>query len=176
MMLQIIAEIVLAIATYVIARQFWACIKRDKYLRQVMSNESHLESFISRDVLENPSPMMALFAQPNEVGYFINIKAVSVADRASTRRIKGFSAVALIAVAVASYFVDPTYVIFNTVALFLAWLGPLSQPAQTSALHHVLALALIFHKWHMKDPAECEHFFEQALALRPLYNVVKKIH
>ena len=120
--------------------------------------------------------MMAQFAQPNDVGYFINIKTVSAADIASTRRIKGFSAVVLIAIAVASYFIDPSYALFNIIALFLAWLGPLSEPAKKSALHHVLALALIFRKWHKKDPAECERFFEQALALRPLYNVVKKIH
>jgi len=176
MILKIIAEIVLAIATYVFARQFWACIKREKYLRQVLSNESQLENFITRDVLENPSPLVALFAQPNEVGYFINIRAISMADRASTRRIKGFSAIGLIAIAVASHLVDSTYIIFNTIALLLAWVGPLSQPAQTSALQHVLALALIFHKWHMKDPTECKQFFEQALALRPLYNVVKKLH
>ena len=79
--MMLITEIILAIATYVIARQFWACFKRDKYLRQVMGNESHLESFISRDLLENPSPLMSLFAQPNDVGYFINIKAISAAGR-----------------------------------------------------------------------------------------------
>ncbi len=170
------AEIILAIATYVIARQFWACFKRDKYLRQVMSNESHLESFISRDVLENPSPLMSHFAEPNDVGYFINIKAISAADRTSTLRIKVLCTVALLAIAAVSYFIVPSYLLINAVVLFLAGLGALSEPAKRSALHHVMCLAFIFHKWHMKDPAECERFFQQAFALRPLYNVVMKIH
>lgn len=172
----VITEIILAIATYVIARQFWACFKRDKYLSQVMSNESNLESFISREVLENPSPLMSLFAQANDVGYFINIKAISVADRTSTLRIKVFCTIALLAIGTVSYFVAPSYLIINAFVLFLAGLGALSQPAKRSAMHHVMGLALILHKWHMKDPAECERFFQQALTFRPLYNVVKKIH
>lgn len=176
MILQTITEIVLAIATYVIARQFWACFKRDKYLKQVLSNESHLRGFVSREVLENPSPLMTYFAQPNDVGYFINIKVISVADRTATLRIKVFCTAGLLAIATISYFVAAILLILNTVVLFLAALGPLSEPAKRSALHHVLALALIFHKWHIKTPTECEHFFDQAIALRPLYNVVREIH
>ena len=174
--MMLIIEIILAIATYVIARQFWACFKRDKYLRQVMGSESHLEIFISRDVLETPSPLMAFFAQPNDAGYFINIKAISAADRASVLRIKVLCTIALLGIATVNYFVVPSYLLINVVVLFLARLGALSEPAKRSALHHVMGLALIFHKWHMKDPVECERFFQQALALRPLYNVVKKVH
>lgn len=176
MMLQAIFEIILAIVTFFIARQFWVCFKRDKFLRQVICNESYLESFISRDALDNPSPTIAPFARPNQIGYFINIQAVIEADRGSVRRIKVFFAIVLIAIAVSSYFLGMPYLIINTVVLLLGGLGSISQPAQESVLQHVLALALILRKWHIENPAECEQWIKQALTLRPLYSVVKRIH
>src|SRR5665213_1350391 len=95
MLLRICAEIVLAISTYAVARQFWACGKREQYLKQVMSNEAHLESFISHAVLESPSPAMDYFAQPNQAGYGINLEAASAADKGATYRVRAFTCVAL---------------------------------------------------------------------------------
>lgn len=176
-MLQIVAEVILAIGTFVVARQFWICFKRNSYLARVIRDESHLEGFITRDALDHPSAMMAMFAGSiDEMSYVNNIHIANVADRKSTYRMKVILAIVLMIIGTASYFLGVSYLIINTVVLFLAGLAPVSQPAQASALHHVSILALILYRWNLKDPAECEKWIGQAWTLRSLYNVVKKIH
>ena len=116
----------------------------------------------------------AFFAKPNDGGYYINIHAVNVADNSSVLQIKVLCTVALLAIAVASYFVGPICLPINMIVFGVTYNGSLSDPARTSALHHVLCLAYIIHKWDSKDPVECKLFFDSARALHPLYIVVKK--
>ena len=118
---------------------------------------------------------MTRFAEPNEFGYLVNIEAISQADAGSIRAIKGVTASLLFAIFAGSFFLGLIYLIVNAAIVALANFGSLSQPAKASALHHVLAIAFICYKWQSKAPAECERYFNDAVAQRALYNVVKSI-
>lgn len=174
-MLGILAEIALAITTYFIGRQFWQCFKRERYLKHVMSDPNFLQSFLSREMFENPPPPIALFAQPNHGGYHINLMAISVADKKATRRLTGVFSAALLAVGGVSYFVDPVYVLLNAIVLILARQEPICLAAKRSALQHVSGVAVILYNWYREDRADCEEFFKQPLTLTPLYNAVKSL-
>jgi hypothetical protein len=174
MFLNIFIEIVLATATFILARQFWIVFKRNRFLKSRIINPVFLEVIITREALENPSPEISIYAKPNELGYFVNIHAANAADVASTRRIKLIYAILLVIVFIASYFLGIIYLVINTVVLLLAALSPISLPAKSSAYSHILSIAYILRCWHKKNSTECEKWVEQAWALRPLYDAVKK--
>jgi hypothetical protein len=174
-MLQILAEICLAITTYFVGRQFWQCFKRERYLQEFMADQDLLQSFISREMLDNPPPRIALFAQPNQEGYHINLIVISNADKKATRRLVGGFSAALLVVAVASCFIGPGYAMLNGILLILTRQEPICLAAKSSALGHVSGLALILYNWYAKDPSDSEQFFDQPLTLTPLYNAVKNL-
>jgi len=173
MLIHIAIEIGLAIATFFAGNPFWELRKRAKFLRQVIYNEPFLESFISRQMLANPSPLIAPFVEKNEIGWFLNIKCVMDADRTSQRRPAIFFALVLLSIFAASYFLGIPYLAINLVIFALLAFGSISQSAQTNALQHVLAIAIILDKWRLENPLQCEEWLEKAWSLRFLYKAVK---
>ena len=173
MITKIVIEVVLVIITFFAGGLFWHLQRRGKYLAQIICNEPFLSQFVSRDALESASPMITPFAEKNQVGYFLNIKLVIDADRISQRRTKLIFLAILAAAFTGSYFLGVPYLAVSIVIFFLSGLGPLSPSVQSSALQHVLAIALILDRWRTENTAECEQWIEQARSLRPLYNAVK---
>jgi hypothetical protein len=152
---------------------FWGLRKREKFLKQVISNEGFLEGFISRPILESASPMITPFAKKNEIGWVFNIKCVIDADRSSQRRTAGIAMLVLAAILTASWFLGIIYLAVNVIVFFLCALGSISQSARDNALQHVLAIALVLDKWRSENVSECEEWLGQASSLRPCYNAVK---
>lgn len=173
---RIALEVLLAVATLFTGRSIWQLHKRAKFLKHVICNQPYLERSISPDALINPSPMIAPFIEQNQTGYFMNIKCVIEADRVLQRRVKIAFGLVLAAIFVGSYFIGVLYFIINIVLFSLTASAPISQRAQANALRHVLTLAVILRQWHLENSVECEQWVEQAWSLRPLYDVVKKIH
>jgi hypothetical protein len=174
MIIRISAEIFLAIVAFLIGGVFWQFQKRRRFLKQVVANELFLSQFITRSTLEAASPMITPFAEKNEMGYLLNVKVVIDADRISQRRVMLTFGVVLLAILLGSYMFGLAYLAINVVVVFLSALSPILQSTQSNALEHVLAIALILHKWHAENASECERWIEHAYTLRPLYSAVKR--
>lgn len=175
--MNIIFEIIFAVVILLLGRHLWDCYKRDKFLGQVIVDESFLTGSISRNLLEleNPPPKIALFVDRSPLGYSFNVEAHLKADRIALRRVKTICIVVLITVVIASYYMGASYLVANIFLLLLIGFAPVSEQAKASALEHVLIVAIILHKWHRENPEECEVFVEEARVLRLLYNVVKHV-
>lgn len=174
MLLHITIEIVLAVATLFASLTFWQLRKRERFLKMAIYNSPFLESVISRERLANPSPRISVFAQKNEGGYVFNMKLAVDADSASQRRVTLFSAVAIAAIFIGSYFLGVSYLVINVVLFFLTDLVPISSSAQSNAMEQVFIMALILHKWRLDNATECDQWVEHAWSVHPLYEAVKK--
>ena len=141
-----------------------------------MSSCSLLESLLvlRRERLESPSPADVVFSQKNEIGYFINIKTVIIADRSSQRQVCFMFATILTGIFVGSFVLGVPYFAVNIVVFLLTAFGTISPSAKENAVQHVLSLATILHKWRREDAGGCDEWVKHASSLRPLYETVKK--
>jgi hypothetical protein len=168
-------EIFLVVATLFAGHTFWELRKRARFLKQIISNQSVLETLITRQVLVNASQQkyIAPLVEKNEIGWFLNIKCVIDADRASQQRIVVFSVIVLAVILTASLFLGVPYLVINLIVFVLSHFGMLSQAAQNNALQHVWTIGLILDKWRSDNATECEDWIEKANSLRPLYNAIR---
>ncbi|MGH3054790.1 MAG: hypothetical protein ACRDL7_07415, partial [Gaiellaceae bacterium] len=136
---------------------------------------SFLGQFISRRTLEDAyaSSLIAPFAEKTSVGYFVNIKVLMDADDRSQHRVRAAAPAFLVAFLVLSWVLGLWYLVITITVFFVCAAAPIAEAAQSNALQHVLAIALILDRWRHESIGECEHWIEQASSLRPLYNVVQ---
>ena len=111
MITHVAIEIVLAIAILFVSSSFWQLAKRDKYLKEIIRNKSLLEHLIMRSNLDAPNPKYKVYAEKNEIGYFVNIQSVIESDRKTIKRLKNIFGLIGIAVTIASGTLGSTYFI-----------------------------------------------------------------
>jgi hypothetical protein len=140
----------------------------------VIFNEPFLSQFISRGALDNASPMVTPFAE-KKVTYALNVQLVIDADIASQHRTTIIFLLIIILALIGSCFLGPVYFAVNLLLFFFSTATPISESARSNALQHVLALALILHRWRAENPIECEEWIQKVPTLRPVYNAVKKV-
>lgn len=168
-------EIVLVIATLFAGNIFWELRKRDRFLKQIICNQSFLETLITRQVLVNASQhrYIAPLIKKNDIGWFLNIQCVTNADIASNKKIAVLHTIILAVILMASLFLGVPYLVINLIVFILLQFGRISKSAQNNAIDHILTIALILDKWRSDNATECEDWIEQAHSLRPLYNAVR---
>jgi hypothetical protein len=167
-------EIVLIIATLFAGNMFWELRKRDRFLKQTISNQYFLEELITRQVLVNASQhqYIAPLVEKNEIGWFLNIQCVINADRDSQKKIVVQHAIVLLVILTASLFLGVPFLVINLIVFVLSQFGKISQSAQINVFQHVLTIALILDKWRSDNATECNDWIEKAPSLRPIYNAV----
>jgi hypothetical protein len=171
----VLTHIIVALVTYLVARQFWACIKRRGYISQALRDVALLQRLVTREALRNVDHAQ-LFSQAEPKAFYpLKIQALAQADQAATNKIKFVSGLILLVIAIGAYFATPYTLITFAVFTILASFGPLSRVVKNNAHVQALQLAVVIDKWRCEDAAGCESFFNEAVALRPLYNVVKTI-
>jgi len=175
MILRILGGLVLAILGYFASRNFWQAVKRDRFFRAILRNESFLREAIDPQVLSHPPPAMSILVEKHPGGYAVNVLALTHADRSSIRLIKIIHAFALVIFLVLSYFLGLVSLIATAVAALIAVGGPLSAPAMTNARRTIGELAAILYRWRHEDPHEYSNFIETATVLQPLDRAVAAI-
>ena len=174
MIARIAVEIVLAIITFFAGGLFWQLRKRARFLAEAIRSEPLLNQFISRETLDSASPMVTPFAE-KKVTYALNVQLVVDADAASQRRTMFMFVLILAATFVGSYFLGVTFLVINLVLFFLSAFSPISPSARSNALQHILALALILHRWRTENPRECDEWVARVPSLAPIYNAVRLV-
>jgi hypothetical protein len=174
MIARIAIEIVLGLITFFAGGLFWQLRKRARFLAEAVRSQPLLNEFISRQTLESASPMVTPFAE-KKLTYALNVQLVVDADAASQRRTMLMFVFVLAATFVGSYFLGLTYLAINIVLFFFSALSPISPSARSNALQHVLALALILHRWRTENPRECDEWVARVPSLAPIYNAVRLI-
>ncbi|MBZ5555052.1 MAG: hypothetical protein LAO21_20240 [Acidobacteriia bacterium] len=173
MIYRIIIETFLAIASFWMGSLFWQLMKRSKFLKSIVCDQPFLEALISQNNLESPPQRLIPYALKNDVGYFVNMMAIIESDRISQQRTKRITGLLLLVIFIASYFLGDLYLFINiTIFLLLFWV-PVAQSTKFNAIEHVLALALILHRWRRENEAQCNQWVEEVRSLHPLYNAVK---
>jgi len=155
---------------------FWQLRKRERFLRRAIRTPEFLESLISRKNLASPPPrVLAFVQQKSELGYVLNMKCLMDADRASQRQVTILFSAVVAAIFVVSFFLGLVYLVINVVLFFLMASVPIESSAQSNAMEHIFTVGLLLHRWRLYNAKECDEFVENALILRPLYDVVKKV-
>jgi hypothetical protein len=172
MIAKILIEIILALVTFFAGSLFWQLCKRARFLGAVIGNEPFLTQFISRSALENASPMITPFAE-KKLTYALNVQLVIDADIASQRRTTIMFLVVILAALAGSWLLGPVYFVVSLVLFFFSAASPIFESTRSNALQHVLALALILHRWHQENPLECDEWIQRVPSLRPVYNAVR---
>ena len=171
----ILAHIVVAVVTYFVARQFWACSKRRRYTVQILQDVGFLRRLVTREALRTVDQAQVLSRPEPKALYPLKIGALAQADQFATNKIRLVSGLILAVVAIAAYFVTPSALITFAVFAILASFEPLSRVVKNTVHIQALQLAVIIDRWSKEDSSGCESFFTNAVALQPLYNVVKAV-
>lgn len=172
MITKILIEVVLGLIVFFSGGLFWQLRKRAQFLAHVIGNEPFLAQIISRGALDNASPMITPFAE-KRVTYALNVKMVIDADIESQRRTKLIFVAILVATITGSWFVSPLCLLINIFVFFLSGATSISPSAQSNAVQHILAIALILDRWRAENLGECDEWIQQVPNLQPIYNVVK---
>jgi hypothetical protein len=171
----IVLEIILALVAIASGTTFWQIEKRARFLARAAFDPHLLATIISRDVLSNPPPEVALFAERDDIGYFINIDVVRSADRRSQRLPKVCAVVLFLFTVSVSYLMGAVYAIVScALFLFPALIG-LSPSARRNAIQHVQTVAVILYRWRSENATDCDEWVGHAPSLQPLYEVVKAV-
>jgi hypothetical protein len=171
---RIAVEILLGLITFFAGGLYWQLRKRAKFLAEAITCQPLLDQFISRETLEGASPMVTPFAE-KKVTYALNVQLVVDADTASQRRTTFIFVLVLAATLIVSYFLGMVYLGINIVLFFISAFSPISPSARSNALQHILALALILHRWRAENPAECDEWVARVPSLGPIYDAVRAI-
>jgi hypothetical protein len=174
MIARIAVEIVLGFITFFAGGLFWQLRKRARFLAEAIRSDPLLQQFISRETLDSASPMVTPFAE-KKITYALNVQCVVDADAASQRRTMFMFVLILMAALVGSYLLGVAFLAINLVFFFLSAVSPISPSARSNALQHVLALALILHRWHTENPRECDEWVARVPSLAPIYNAVRLV-
>jgi len=174
MIARIAVEVVLGLITFFAGGLFWQLRKRARFLAEAIRSQPLLDQFISRETLESASPMVTPFAE-KQLTYALNVQYVVDADAASQRRTMFMLIFVLVAALVGSDFLGIVYLAINIVVFFISASSPISPSARSNALQHILALALILHRWRTENPRECDEWVARVPSLAPIYNAVRVI-
>jgi uncharacterized membrane protein YwzB len=174
MIVRIAIEIALGLITFIAGGLFWQLRKRARFLAEAIHSEPLLQQFISRQTLDTASPMVTPLAE-KKITYALNIQLVVDADAVSQRRTMFIFVFILTATLVGSYFLGVWFLAINVVLLFLSAFSPISPSARSNALQHILALALILHRWRAENPRECDEWVARVPSLEPIYNAVRLV-
>ena len=171
--MRILAELVLALVTLFAGTLWWQFRKRRQFLKQAIRDETFLSQLISREALLNPPSRLEPYLRKNSVGYFLNVDALRKADQRSQRIPRMLFSALLAAVLIASFYLGYWYMAVNALLFFSLVFVPIYSTTRFNAAEHVLTLALILYRWHMENPAECDHWVAQARSLQKLYLAVR---
>ncbi len=175
MLLKIFLEALIAAAVLFIGSSFWQLLKRDRYMSQVLTTQSFLDTFITQELFINPPARVELYARKNNIGWFVNIQTLLKSDRVTQRKMETIYFALVAFLLIGSYLLGVTFLIINLVLLlFLSYL-PLSDPAKVNALENLHCLALILHRWTTEKTPECERWIQQTNSLRKIYLSVEKL-
>lgn len=170
----VLAELALAAGTFIAGGLWWQLRKRAKFLRHVLSNQSFLDFFITREILVNPPAQIWPYTQKNPIGYFVNIDVVVKADRSSQRVTKIISLVCLLLIFGFSLYLGYAYMAINFGLFCLVGFMPMTQPAKGNAVEQIVTLAVILYRWRTENSAECDNWVAQGRSLQKLYGSVQK--
>ena len=165
-------ETLLALIVFFAGGLFWQLQKRARFLAEAIRSGPLLSQVISHEPLEKASPLIAPFAE-KKLTYALNVQIVIDADNASQRRTKLMFVVVVAGAFIGSYFLGWLCFIITTIVFLLSALSPLSPSARSNAFQHILALALILHRWRAENPQECDEWIQRVPSLGPIYSAVK---
>ena len=168
-------EIILAIIAFFAAYAFWEFSKRAGLVKRMIHDQAFLETFISKEMLTNPSPAKLPYLEKNQGGYLVNIAVAVKADSQAQRLGAILFLAILIAVFVGSYFLGVTYLCVNVTLFFVAALMPVSPSTERNAMEQIATVASILYRWNLEDSVKCCQWIERAQNLTLLYTVVKEV-
>lgn len=170
----ILIEVIILVAILFVGHSLWQLFKRDRFMKNVVGNQSLLDQFISKDLFVNPPQRVALFAQKNDIGWFMNIQILLRADKSTQRRIEAAYLILVLLLLAGSYLLGIGFLIINSICFLLLNFFPVSDTAKRNALENLHCLALILHRWRSDNTLECDQWIQQATSLQKLYNAVKQ--
>jgi hypothetical protein len=175
-LLRIAIELILSVAALLASYSFWQVRKRDVYFRHMMRDQHFLETWFSayRTTFAKMRDPVIPFEGKNGIPYMLTLGVVGRADRAAIRLLYLSFGVPLAAILIGSYFLGLPYLAVNVALSCLSALAPLCRPAKESALTDILEVAVVLRKWDTENASDCEKFVQQAWALKPLYEAVRK--
>jgi hypothetical protein len=174
-MLRIAIGLALAVVSYALSAFFWPLWKRSRLVGRLVRDADFLRASITPAKLAEPPESVSIYAERHSHGYAVNIFGVVGSDEKALTRLKIRVGVPLLLALVASYFLGIPYLLLNLAVTALVAAFPLGQRGRASAAEQVLTLAVILHRWHGEDPAECADFIGGAWTLRPLYDAVLRV-
>ncbi len=172
MVLTILVELVLAVATILAGQTWWQLWKRRRFLKRAIYDASFLRRVITPAALSDPTPYAAMFAAKNDVGYVLNIKVLLDADSRSQQVMMLLSGISAGCILLGSIFLGHVFLGMNLGLFCLCGLEPLRNPAKNNAIAQIVELAVILFRWDREDPIECAAFIQRAHSLRELYSAV----
>jgi len=174
MIVQIGLEILFVLLIFFLATNWWQLRKRPAFLKRAVNDDEVLSRIITRQTLSNPPADAAVYAKKNPVGYFLNIAVLVDADKLSQRRPAILISLLCVGLFIASYYLGLAYLGINLGVFFLLAFAPITDAAKSNALQHIYQVAYILHIWRYENPVECDEWVARAVALRKLYDAVKR--
>ncbi len=172
MVLKILGELALAVVTFFVGGTLWQLHKRKVFLRGASTSQPFLDRLITRKTLADPPAQIEPYLTKNDIGYFINIKAVVSADRRSQRLPWIIAFGVLLLVFLGSFYLGYTYLAINVVLICLLGFQPISHAAKLNACEHIVTIAAILSRWRAEDPTECDEWVGHVPSFGELYKAV----
>src|ERR1035441_3052281 len=168
MAFRILGELALATITFFVGGTLWQLHKRKSFRRVLFRSQPFLDRLISRKTLANPPSQIEPYLAKNDIGYFINIKAVVSADRRSQRLPQAVAFGALLLVLLGSFYLGYPFLAINVALICLLGFQPISHDAKLNACEHIVTIAAILYRWRAEDPNECDQWVGQVPAFGEL--------
>jgi len=174
MFFTILIELLILAILLFFGDSFWQLVKRDRFMKNAVNDQQLLDNFITKEFFLNPPARVALYAQKNDIGWFMNIHVLLKSDRATQSKMKTIYLIIVLLLLAGSYMLGMTFLVINLVCFMLLTMLPISNAAKVNTLENILCLALILHHWRSENTLECDQWIEQGRSLNKVYNSVKK--
>jgi hypothetical protein len=175
-------------ATLILSNLFWRGLREGRAIAVSISDRELLHRVVTPDLLNNPPVEVARFAEPMAGGYSLNMRAFRQSDEDAHGRARKMLRPAVAVVVVGSGVVG---------FLGLGWLGlalpilnllfahttfvgstrgAIGNAAMARAIEHVQIVALILHRWRMKNSQEAADWIEREPQMKLLWEHLETLH